>query len=86
MQYSLKSMVALSQLLAYIKKEQNFHCDVHRLCLITEYGHYKTYNLGRKMECACLILILRVVFTHFIKTFFFFFALEAVAVLNMDIT
>ena len=38
------------------------------------------------MECACLILILRVVFTHFIKTFFFFFALEAVAVLNMDIT
>ena len=39
------------------------------------------------MECACLILILRVVFTHFIKTFFFFFfALDAVAVLNMDIT
>ena len=38
------------------------------------------------MECSCLILILRFVFTHFVKKKFSPFALDAVAVLNMDIT
>ena len=38
------------------------------------------------MECHCLVLILRVVVTTFLKIFYFFYALDAVAVLNMDIT